>query len=63
LHHILTKYRPHITLKSHGTIPCNHSIILHSTIRFLGTTYREEIELDTEVEDEIEKDLEEVEDR
>jgi hypothetical protein len=39
----------------------NHSITPCSIIRCLSTMHREEIELDTEVEDEVEEDLEEAE--
>jgi hypothetical protein len=40
---------------------CNHSITSCSIIKYLSTTYREEIELDIEVEYKVEEDLEEAE--
>jgi hypothetical protein len=62
--HILAKYEPHITLHSCITIPRHsHNIILRNIIKYLSTTYRDENNLDTEVEDEVEEALEEVEDR
>jgi hypothetical protein len=66
LHHILTKYQPHITLHknnitlcNHSAIPHNHNIILRIIIRYLSAMHREEIDLDTKVEDEVKEDLEE----
>jgi hypothetical protein len=53
---------PYNTVHNHSTIPCNHSIIPHSIIRCLSTMPHEEIELATEVEDEVEEALEEAED-
>jgi hypothetical protein len=52
----------HIIQRSHSTTQHNLSTIPRSTIMCLGITRREEIELATEVEDEKEEDLEEVED-
>jgi hypothetical protein len=63
MYHILTKYHPNITLPNHSTIPCSHSIISSSIIRFLSTTTREEIKLATEVEDEVEEASEKEEDQ
>jgi hypothetical protein len=48
---------------THSTILCSHNIIPCSIIRFLNTTPCEEIEMATEVEDKVEEDLEEAEDR
>jgi hypothetical protein len=39
----------------------NHSITLRSITKYLSTMHREEIELDTEVEDKVEEDLDEAE--
>ena len=66
MHHILTKYQPHITLHqnnitfpNHSTIPCNHSIIPHNITRYHSTMHCKDIELATEVEEEVEEALEE----
>jgi CRISPR/Cas system-associated exonuclease Cas4 (RecB family) len=44
------------------TIPCSHSIISRSIIRYLSTTHREEIKMDIDLEDKVEETLEDVED-
>jgi hypothetical protein len=50
-----TRYDHHIPTCSSSIIMCSHIITPRSTIRYLNTMHREEIEL----EDEVEEDLDE----
>jgi hypothetical protein len=61
MHLISTRYHLHIIMHNNSITLCNHSITSCSIIKYLSTTYREEIELDIEVEYKVEEDLEEAE--
>jgi hypothetical protein len=50
-------------MHNRSTTTCNQIIIPHIIIKYPNTTLREEIKVDTEVEDEVGEDLDEVEDQ
>jgi hypothetical protein len=66
--HLISTRCHHNSISSHSTtmhncstIMCNHSINPRSITRYPNTTHYEEIEVDSEVEDQAEEDLDEVE--